>query len=49
VGGGRENGEGEKEGIRSMCFIYLYENRTMKLVELILRWGVRGEGERWRG
>jgi hypothetical protein len=35
VGRGRINGEGEGEGIRSMYFIYLYENRTMKF-EIIL-------------
>jgi hypothetical protein len=36
VEGGRTNKEGEGVGIRSMCFIYLYENRTMKLVEITL-------------
>jgi hypothetical protein len=29
-----------------MSFMYLYENRTMKLAEIILSVGEEGEGER---
>jgi hypothetical protein len=39
VGGGRINGEGEGERTESICFIYLYENRIMKFVEIILSRG----------
>jgi hypothetical protein len=27
----------------SMCFVYIYENRTMKPVEIVPRWGDGGE------
>jgi hypothetical protein len=37
VGGGRVNGDSEGGGIRSMYFIYLYKNGTMKLVEIRIR------------
>jgi hypothetical protein len=42
---GREEGKWtcQQEGIRLMYFIDLYEKRTMKLVEIILR---KGEGVR---
>jgi hypothetical protein len=30
-----------------MYFVYMYENRIRKLVEIVLRRGE--EGERWRG
>jgi hypothetical protein len=33
--GGRINGEGEERGKWSMDFVYLYESRTMKPVEII--------------
>jgi hypothetical protein len=36
VRGRRENGEGEEVLVRSMYFMYLYENGTMKCVEIIL-------------
>jgi hypothetical protein len=39
--GGGVNGEDKRRGIWLMFFIYLYENRTMKLVEIILSRGVR--------
>jgi hypothetical protein len=32
-----------------MCFIYVYENRAMKPVGIILSMGERDEGEEWRG
>jgi hypothetical protein len=32
-----------------MYFIYLYENRTMKLAEIVLSRGKEGEGKWWRG
>jgi hypothetical protein len=33
-----------------MYFVYVYENRTMKPVEIVLRSGGEGdEGEWWRG
>jgi hypothetical protein len=36
----REDKErGEREGTCLMYFIYVYENRTMKPVETVLRWG----------
>jgi hypothetical protein len=47
VGGGRVNGEGEWRAIRSMYFAYLYENRIMKFVEIILSMREGGEGEWW--
>jgi hypothetical protein len=37
----RVSEEGEAGKIRSMYFIYLYESRTMKIIETILS---RGEG-----
>jgi hypothetical protein len=43
VGEGRVNRLGEGGGMSSIYFIYLYEDRTMKLVEIILSKG--GEGE----
>jgi hypothetical protein len=53
VGGVETNGErGEeiKEGwIWLMYFIYLYENRTMKPVEIILSRREEDEGEWWWG
>jgi hypothetical protein len=45
LGGGRVTGEVERGRIRSLYFIYLYENRTIKLVEIILSTGEEGEGE----
>jgi hypothetical protein len=42
---GRVNGEGEGGKTWLMYFIYLYENRIMKPVEIdVRRWG-GGEGE----
>jgi hypothetical protein len=41
MGGNRVSEEGEGGGTRSMYFMYVYENRTIKLVEIILS---RGEG-----
>jgi hypothetical protein len=32
-----------------MYFVFMYENRTMKPVEIILRRGRRDKGERWKG
>jgi hypothetical protein len=32
-----------------MYFVFMYGNRTMKLVEIVLRRGQRDEGEYWRG
>jgi hypothetical protein len=43
--GGKINGEGEGAGIRSMYFICLYEDITMKLIKIILSRGEGGEGE----
>jgi hypothetical protein len=46
---GRRNRECEERWIWSMYFTYLYENRTMKFVEIVIRvkerWGgiMRGE------
>jgi hypothetical protein len=50
VGVGRVNREGGEEQIRWMYFVNVYENRTMKPVETVLRrgGGLRendGEGE----
>jgi hypothetical protein len=45
---GREriNGEGEEGGIRSIYFLYLCENRTLTLVEIILNSGAVRENYR---
>jgi hypothetical protein len=43
VESGKVNGEHEKGRIRCRYFIYLYENRAMKFVEIILS---RRKGER---
>jgi hypothetical protein len=40
--GGEEEWRGEGEGVQSMHFIYLYRDRAMKFVVIILS---RGEGE----
>jgi hypothetical protein len=32
-----------------MYFIFKYENRAMKPVEIVLRWGSGDKGERWNG
>jgi hypothetical protein len=32
-----------------MCFIFIYENKRMKPVEIVLKEGEGKEGERWRG
>jgi hypothetical protein len=45
VGVGRVNGEGERGLIWLMYFLYVYENRTMKPVEIILRRGRGDEGD----
>jgi hypothetical protein len=45
MGRGTVNGEGEQGGIRLMDFIYLYENRMMKLFEIILSIGEGDKGE----
>jgi hypothetical protein len=37
LGGRKVNREGEGGPIWSMYFMYMYENRTMKLVEIVLR------------
>jgi hypothetical protein len=43
-------GEGDwSGGIRSMYFIYLYENRTIKPVEIVLTRREGDEGEGWTG
>jgi hypothetical protein len=42
VRGERVNGEGEEEQIWSMYFILMYENMTMKSVEIVLRKGEEG-------
>jgi hypothetical protein len=44
---GREKGKGEGEWVWSKYFISMYENRTMKPVEIVLRRG--SEKERDRG
>jgi hypothetical protein len=44
-GRGRVNGEDKGGYTWSMYFIYLYEKRTLKLVEVILSKGEREEGE----
>jgi hypothetical protein len=44
-GKGRVNGECKEGGIRSVYFIYVCENRMMKLVEVILSRGEMGEGK----
>jgi hypothetical protein len=38
-------GKEGKYGQYTLYFIYTYENRTMKPVEIILRRGMRNEGE----
>jgi hypothetical protein len=50
VGGWRVNGKGEGERTRSIYFIYLCENRTMKQGEIILSVyaGEGDEGQLWR-
>jgi hypothetical protein len=42
---GRVNEKGEGGGVWLMFFIYLYENRTMKLVGIILSRGKGDKGE----
>jgi hypothetical protein len=42
---GRVNREGEEKGVWLMCFIYLYENRIIKLVEIVLSRNEGIEGE----
>jgi hypothetical protein len=37
VGRGRVKGESERGWIWLICFVYLYENRTIKLSEIVLR------------
>jgi hypothetical protein len=44
-GGQGESVESEGRKIRSLYVIYLYEDRTMKLVEIILSRYERGEEE----
>jgi hypothetical protein len=39
VGGGRISREGEGRCIWWMYFVFVYENRTMKLVKIVLRSG----------
>jgi hypothetical protein len=41
------SGEDERDQIGQIYFVFLYENRTMKLVEIVLR-GKRNEREQWR-
>jgi hypothetical protein len=44
----RVNGEGEGGWIWCMFFVFVYENRTMKPIEIVLRKGRSGdEGEWW--
>jgi hypothetical protein len=45
VGVGRMNGEGDGGQISLCTFIYMYENRTMKTVEIVSSRGKRHEGE----
>jgi hypothetical protein len=47
VPGGRKRVKGEGEGglIWWVYFVYVYENRTMKPVEIVLRRGEVEEGE----
>jgi hypothetical protein len=47
LGGGKVNGETE-EGGYGACTLYMYENRTVKPVEIVLRWG-EGWGRMMRG
>jgi hypothetical protein len=42
VGRWRENREGEQGGMWFMYVVYVYENRTTELVEIVLRRGERG-------
>jgi hypothetical protein len=44
VAGGSEGGQ-----IWWIYFVFMYENRRMKPVEIVLRRKERKEGERWRG
>jgi hypothetical protein len=44
-GSGEGEWEGKVEWIISMYFIYLYENRTVKPDEAVLRRRLRNEGE----
>jgi hypothetical protein len=44
-GRGRVSREVEGERIRSMYFIYLYENRTMNSIGIVLSRGVEDEGK----
>jgi hypothetical protein len=32
-----------------MYFVSIYENRRMKAVEIVLRRGMEGKAEQWRG
>jgi hypothetical protein len=34
---GRVNGKGERQQIWWMCFVYAYENRAMKLLDIALK------------
>jgi hypothetical protein len=45
--GGHRTGEGEK--IWWNYFVFMYENRTMKHVEIVLRRQRVDKRERWRG
>jgi hypothetical protein len=49
--GGKKGRRRKNEGrqIRWMCFVFVYENRTMKPIEIVLRRGEGDKGERWRG
>jgi hypothetical protein len=46
---GKINREGEGGQIWWMYFVYVYENRIMKLVEVVLRRGRRGRRENDEG
>jgi hypothetical protein len=47
VGGWKTQGKGEGGRIWWMYFVFMYENRTMKPVEIVLRGGKGNKGERW--
>jgi hypothetical protein len=38
-----------KEGEMWLCFVFVHENRTMKLVEMVLRMGEGGWGRTMKG
>jgi hypothetical protein len=46
-GKGRAKEKGKVGKLSQMCYIFMYENRSMKSAETLLRRG--GKGERWRG